>query len=427
MAGRAARLLPLSALATLVAVAVIARVERREAAPPGGAAGTGTVALTASSSMARAPLDRPLVASASSIAQDGGAFVPKGTATMHGHPRRMHRAAARGPTAARVAWQVSVGGPVAAQVTTSPDERTLYVATLSGHLLALARDSGKTTWDVELGERAYGAPLVHEDGTIYVGSDAKKLVAASPQGNVVFRLELDGEVDTSPVFAKDGTVIVAAGKSVVAVRRGGDVAWRFAAKNKVYASPAIDDDGKIVFGSQDDHVYALAPGGALAWTVDLGADVDGGPAIGDDGSIHVGTDKGEVVQLDRGGHVRWRTSVGGFVRGSLAVARNGDVLAGTYGPVPRVVRLAADGAIVGAFAVQGTGAKEFGIHGAPLEDAAGALFFGAQDDAIRAIGPDGALRFRFATRGDVDAPLTLLGDGSLVVPSEDGSVTLLLP
>ncbi len=423
MAGRAARLLPLSALATLVAIAVVARVDRRETAP---ATATSTVALTASSATTRAPMDRPLVAS-SSVAASAGAVVPRGTRTLHGHARRMHRARSRGPATARVGWRVTTGGPVAAQVTTSPDEKTLYVATLSGHLLALARDGGTTTWDVDLGERAYGAPLVHDDGTIYVGSDAKKLVAISPQGAVLFRLELDGEVDTSPVLAKDGSVVVAAGKSVVSVRRGGDVAWRFTAKNKIYTSPAIDDEGRVVFGSQDDHVYALGTDGGIAWKVDLGADVDGGPAIGDDGTIHVGTDRGEVVQLDHGGHVRWRTAVGGFVRGTLAVARNGDVLAGTYGPVPRVVRLSPDGGIVGAFAVQGTGAKEFGIHGAPLEDASGALFFGAQDDAVRAIGPDGALRFRFVTKGDVDAPLTLLEDGSLVVPSEDGSVTLLLP
>ena len=37
------------------------------------------------------------------------------------------------------------------------------------------------------------------------------------------------------------------------------------------------------------------------------------------------------------------------------------------------------------------------------------------------------VRFRYPTRGDVDVPLTLLSDGSLVVPSEDGSVTLVLP
>jgi len=346
---------------------------------------------------------------------------------LHGGPRRAHRAEARGPRAAKVGWRARVDGPVAAQVTSSPDGAALYAATLGGSIVALARADGSTLWSVELGDRAYTTPLVREDGTIYVGTDAKKLVAISPTGKVVFRLETDGEADTSPVFGKDGTVVFAAGKQVYAARRGGDLAWRFAAKGKVFTAPAVTDDGLVIVGSQDDHVYAIAPGGGLSWTVDLGADVDGAAAIADDGSIYVGTDAGDVVKLDAKGHVVWRTPVGGFVRGALAIARNGDVLAGTYGPAPRVVRVSSEGPILGAFAIRGTGAREFGIHGGPLEDADGALYFGAQDDAVYAVAPDGTLRWRFETGGDVDGALSMLSDGSLVVPSEDGTVTLLLP
>jgi outer membrane protein assembly factor BamB len=222
-------------------------------------------------------------------------------------------------------------------------------------------------------------------------------------------------------------VVVAAGSQVYSVRRGGDVAWRFTAKGKIFTSPAVTDEGLVVVGSQDDHVHAVGAGGALAWSTDLGADVDGAAAIGDDGAIFVGTDRGEIVRLDEKGNIAWRTPVGGFVRGVLSIARNGDVLAGTYGPLPRVVRIAPDGALRGAFGIRGTGAREFGIHGGPLEDADGALFFGAQDDAVYAVSSDGVVRFRYATDADVDAPLTLLSDGALVVPSEDGTVSLLLP
>ena len=89
------------------------------------------------------------------------------------------------------------------------------------------------------------------------------------------------------------------------------------------------------------------------------------------------------------------------------------------------MRVRPDGTLAGAHAIQGTGAKEFGIHGAPLEDATGALFFGAQDDRVYAIDVSGALLFVHETKGDVDGPLTLLSDGTLLVPSEDGSVTAL--
>jgi len=350
---------------------------------------------------------------------------------VHGNSQHTHRVKAHGPkTADKIAYRVSVDGPVAAQVTASPDESTLYVATLKGELVALNRIDGAKRWSVSLGgERAYGAPLVHEDGTIYVGSDAKKLFAVSPtKGDSVFRLDTEGEADTSAVFGKDGTIVFAAGIHVHSARRGGDVAWRFAAKSKIFTSPAITREGLVVVGAQDHRVYAIGPGGVLAWSTDLGADVDGAAAIGDDGAVYVGTDANEIVRLDPAkGTVVWRTNIGGFVRGCLSVARNGDVLAGTYGPVPRLVRVTSDGLVRGAFAIHGTGAKEFGIHGAPLEDEDGILYFGAQDDAAYAIGLDGAVRWRFVTGADVDAPLSMLSDGSLIVPSEDGTVTLLMP
>jgi outer membrane protein assembly factor BamB len=416
-------------LAAVVVASVAVRLRgpaspRPSAAARASASHVTTTAPSGSPGGLSSPLRSPAASPSAAAASPSAAAAPR---MIHGGPRHLHRSGARGPRAVRVGWRAQIGGPIAAQVTASPDERTLYASTLTGSVVALGRDDGKTRWAAELGERVYSTPLVHDDGTLYVGSDAKRLVALSPEGRVLWRLEVEGEVDSGATFGSDGTIVFAAGPFVHAVRRGGDLAWRFAARNKVFTSPAVTGQGRIVFGSQDDHVRALGPGGALLWSTDLGADVDGAAVIGDDDAVYVGTDKGEVVRLDASGRVVWRTNVGGFVRGVLSLAGNGDVLAGTYGPVPRVVRLAPDGAIRGGFAIQGTGAREFGIHGSPLEDGDGSLYFGAQDDAVYAIDPDGAVKWRFETGADVDAPLTMLGDGSLVIPSEDGTITMLLP
>lgn len=174
----------------------------------------------------------------------------------------------------------------------------------------------------------------------------------------------------------------------------------------------------------------MSPKGALVFRTSLGADVDCAPSIGADGTIYVGTDAGEVVALDRTGAVRFRARVGGYVRGGLTLTRTGAVVAGTYGPAPRVVALdAATGAERWSFAVPGTGAAEFGVHGSPLEDAEGNLYFGAQDDVVYALDPRGRLRWTFRTGADVDAPLVLgpvpggsseSGPGVLYVGSDDG-------
>jgi outer membrane protein assembly factor BamB len=356
--------------------------------------------------------------------------VPHGTGMLHGDARHTHRSGGRATTSApAVVWTHDVGGPVEAQVTASPDERTLYAASLGGTLTALASNDGSVRWSLDLGDRVYSTPLVADDGAIYVGSDAKKFSAITPEGKVKWSLDTDGDADSGAAMTSDGAVVFAAGRMVYAVTAAGYVRWRFTAKRKIYTAPAIGPQGRIFVGSQDHHVYALAPDGRVAWSLDLGADVDGAPAIDDHGAVYVGTDGDEVVRIDPDdGHVVWRANVGGYVRGTLSVARNGDILAGVYGPRPRAARLQADdGGIRGDFAVQGTGARDFGVHGGALEDAAGTLVFGAQDDAVYAVDASGKLLWRYVSGGDVDAPATLLSDGTLVVGSDDGSVRAFRP
>jgi outer membrane protein assembly factor BamB len=340
---------------------------------------------------------------------------------IHEDSHHTHRAHGRAPSHAEISWKLATDGPIESQVAASADQQMLYVSTLGGSLWGVTRQ-GERSFSVHLGGRSYASPVLADDGTIYVGCDAGLFFAISPLGIVKWKVETGGEADTGAVRLPDGNVAFAAGSAVFAIRPSGDVAWRFAAKGKVFTSPAVTDDGVIVFGSQDGNAYALTPQGTLLWAASLGGDVDGAPAIGDDGGIFVGTDRGDIVRLGPLGEIVWRVAVGGFVRGTLSVARNGDVLAGVYGPLPRQVRVSQEGAIRGAFGVQGTGASEFGVHGGALEDDEGTLVFGSQDDRVYAVGADGKLRWNFLTGGDVDAPLTLLADGTLLVGSDDGSV-----
>jgi outer membrane protein assembly factor BamB len=63
----------------------------------------------------------------------------------------------------------------------------------------------------------------------------------------------------------------------------------------------VDPDGAVVFGSQDDHLYALDGEGKLLWRVRLGGDVDSSPALAPGGRLLVGADDGKLYALDPAG------------------------------------------------------------------------------------------------------------------------------
>lgn len=384
---------------------------------------------------ARPVVPVPLVASAavapSSASAGPAAFaprapVPAGPArSFRGDRARRHRSAFVGPRAApreRFSWDA--GGPVEVMPALT-EGGDVVVASLSGKVARLT-PLGAVVWSADLGERVYASPLITADSVI-LGSDAKRFVAlALGTGKKRWQLDADAEADTAGAEAPSGTVVIAAGRVLFGLRADGAVRFRTKLPRKIYASPAVADDGAIYVGAQDHHLHALGPDGSHRWKRDLGGDVDCAPALGDDGTIFAASDAGVVAAFDAQGRQRWRTTLGGFVRGGLTVGRGGVIFAGTYGPAPRVVALDAEtGGERWAYPVQGTGAPEFGIHGAPLEDAEGNLFFGAQDDSLYALDAAGRLLWSYPTQGDVDAPLTLGPGGVLYVGSDDGKLRAL--
>ena len=96
--------------------------------------------------------------------------------------------------------------------------------------------SGKTTkpgpssadlkWGFGINDAGPSSPAIASDGTIYVGSNDRKLYALKPDGTKK---------------------------------------WEFETGDKVQSSPAVDSDGKIYIGSLDNKLYAIKPNGAKEW------------------------------------------------------------------------------------------------------------------------------------------------------------------
>jgi outer membrane protein assembly factor BamB len=350
-----------------------------------------------------------------------GKVAPGAPTMLHLDPRHTNRSPFAGPLSPNLAWTFDTGGPIEA-APAMLDDGTIVVASLSGKLFGL-NDKGELRYSVDLGDRVYGSPLVQNDG-VFVGSDAHKFFGLTKEGNIRFRLDAESDVDTGAAPAPWGGIVFASGRVLYASKPDGTLIWRVQARRKCFSSPAVADDGTVYVGSQDHNLYAITPEGKVKWRIDLGADVDSSPAIEDDATIVVGNDKSEIVAVSpEDGQVRWRSDVGGYVRGALSIGRDGTIFAGTYGPTPHLVALEPeDGRVRFRFSIRGTGAPEFGIHGGPVEDSEGRLYFGAQDDHAYALTAGGSLVWKFKTGGDVDAPLAITPTGLLLVGSDDGKL-----
>jgi hypothetical protein len=90
----------------------------------------------------------------------------------------------------------------------------------TGQPKAEAKKPGTPIWEFETGDSVLSSPAIGSDGTVYVGSDDKKLYA------------INGKT----------------GEKLWEFETGGIIAW---------SSPAIGSDGTVYVGSKDKKLYAI--------------------------------------------------------------------------------------------------------------------------------------------------------------------------
>lgn len=159
-------------------------------------------------------------------------------------------------------------------------------------LYALAPDGSKRwEWSGASQSDFDGGPVVGRDGTVFLGSDDRRLYALTPQGQVRFAFVAGGAIHAPPSLGPDGSVYFGAyDGAMYALRPDGTLAWTFRTADSIHAAALVDAQGAVLFGSRDDRLYAVGPDGRLRWSVVFDADLDAPPTLGPDGTVYVGGD-----------------------------------------------------------------------------------------------------------------------------------------
>jgi len=195
---------------------------------------------------------------------------------------------------------------------------TIYINVGPGEVFAL-NDAGDKLWSTQTGTGLNLAPVLSEDGTIYVPNPASLnfvLAALRSNGSSLWSsIGLDGKVLAPPVIAADRSIYVPttpgqfqALSGLVALHADGSTNWTFNISSEI--SPAIATDGTIFvagtpftrsqFGSQfsaNKVICALHRDGTIKWSYTNDMAVTQGLAIGKAGAIYATQINGVLLAI----------------------------------------------------------------------------------------------------------------------------------
>jgi outer membrane protein assembly factor BamB len=86
---------------------------------------------------------------------------------------------------------------------------TVYAGSNNYLLYALDKATGGIKWSFNTGGQIGVAPVIDNQGVIYIGSDSKMFYALNPDGIVKWQYELNDIIRSSPAIGPDGTIYVA--------------------------------------------------------------------------------------------------------------------------------------------------------------------------------------------------------------------------
>ena len=163
------------------------------------------------------------------------------------------------------------------------------------NLGAFAVEVGEPVWTFETGAAIRSSPALGRDGTLYVGSEDKKIYAIDGKtGAKKWEFLTGDKVLSSPALGTDGTLYCGShDKKIYAIDgKTGARKWEFETGGKVYSSPAVGKGNLVLIGSADGRFYALkGETGELKWQSDpklFSGGINSSAALAFDDTLFVG-------------------------------------------------------------------------------------------------------------------------------------------
>ncbi len=215
------------------------------------------------------------------------------------------------PADGKLLWRLPIadpGAPVASSPVLDPDPfvRRIYVGSSDRNLYAVDLDGPRVAWTYLTGDAISAAPLV-AGGRVLVGSHDGLLHAVARETGApdAWRLRTRSRIQSTPARAADGTIYVGSlDGNVYAADVLAGLRWTFGDGDMklLDTAPVIAPDGTVlVVGARPTRVVALSPAGQELWAIapagsETPGEVAASPVLGD-GVVYVATRSGTLQAL----------------------------------------------------------------------------------------------------------------------------------
>lgn len=145
-----------------------------------------------------------------------------------------------------------------------------YVGTFAGKMYALDIKDGSTVWTFE-GDGPIGHSACYRDGRVYFATDdafnrGTLYCVSAADGKLIWKQSVGAGIWVAPLVTDTAVYFGDRGGRFHALSTDGKPQWTFETGYMILTPASLSEDGqRIVFGSEDMHVYCIDPAGKLVW------------------------------------------------------------------------------------------------------------------------------------------------------------------
>jgi len=317
------------------------------------------------------------------------------------------------------------------------DDGTIYVGTPKGLVAVSAEGRIKWVFD-DSSEKAYltdsgsdelvwesrprtanlGAPMVAQDGNIYVVSNDGTLYCVQPDGALRWKNSTGGYTGGPPVAVDEYGFVYMATHRAVTGRRvlDGEEVWR--AESSISGVPVLSKDNMIVAGVNGG-VVVMHQGGLTSSEFRPSGGIScGEPILGGDGTIYSTCSDRKFYALTESGQVKRELAVeGSYYDTTATIGADGTIYLNYFGTVRA---LTPDLKEKWKYEHHGT------IRFPPLLGDDGTVYMsGGTNHSVTALTADGNVRWIFNTNAVLSNSPAMATDGTLYSLQDDGKLVAL--